>query len=490
MFFEPIPKLYWTLQGFPALAAPRLRTILLRVPQGGRRNLRRAAWRDRQGFILSVEETQRVAYELLTSEDDGRVCRDIPEAACNAQPQNFLKHVISLAATKTGDGLVDPKLVLSWLLGALGAPAWMVGLLVPLREAGALLPQLFIAATVRSLPQRKWVWAGGSLVQGLAVAGMAAAALSLEGAAAGGVIVVLVAVMALARAACSVSYKDVLGKTVSKATRGTATGTASSAAAALVLAFGILLALGLLDRDIATVAAALALAAGLWLLAAAVFTTLAEQPGATEGGGDPIAVARQQASLLWRDPQLARFIAARGLLIATALAPPFLLALAGRAESPQLGQLGLFVVASALAGMTGGYVWGRLSDKSSRKVLMLSALVAALVLMVAALLGFFAIPLLRETFVAPGLLFLLMIAYQGVRLGRSTHIVDMASREDRANYTALSNTVVGLLLLAGGLFGLLAEFAGEVAVLAVFAAMCVLAVPVAAGLREEQARDD
>ncbi len=435
---------------------------------------------------MRIESTQQAVYELLTSEDDGRVCRDIPEEACDAQPQNFTRHVVSLAATKTGDGLVDPKLVLSWLLTALGAPAYMIGLLVPLREAGALLPQLFIAATIRGLPQRKWVWAGGSLVQGLCLLGMAGAALTLDGAAAGGAILLLLAVFACARAACSVSYKDVLGKTVSKATRGTATGTASSIAAALVLAFGLLLSLGFLDRSVATIAGALMVGAGLWLLAAAVFTTLAEQPGATEGGGDPIAVARAQVALLWRDAQLARFIAARGLLTATALAPPYLLALAGESGARQLGQLGFFVVASALAGMLGGYVWGRLSDKSSRKVLMLSALVAAAMLAASALLGFAAPAWLQGGVLAPLLLFVLMIAYQGVRLGRSTHIVDMAARDDRAAYTALSNSIIGLLLLAGGLFGLLAELAGAAAVLAVFAVMCVLAAAVAFGLREEQ----
>ncbi len=435
---------------------------------------------------MRIESTQQAVYELLTSEDDGRVCRDIPEEACDAQLQNFTRHVVSLAATKTGDGLVDPKLVLSWLLTALGAPAYMIGLLVPLREAGALLPQLFIAATIRGLPQRKWVWAGGSLVQGLCLLGMAGAALTLDGAAAGGAILLLLAVFACARAACSVSYKDVLGKTVSKATRGTATGTASSIAAALVLAFGLLLSLGFLDRSVATIAGALMVGAGLWLLAAAVFTTLAEQPGATEGGGDPITVARAQVALLWRDAQLARFIAARGLLTATALAPPYLLALAGESGARQLGQLGFFVVASALAGMLGGYVWGRLSDKSSRKVLMLSALVAAAMLAASALLGFAAPAWLQGGVLAPLLLFVLMIAYQGVRLGRSTHVVDMAARDDRAAYTALSNSIIGLLLLAGGLFGLLAELAGAAAVLAVFAVMCVLAAAVAFGLREEQ----
>lgn len=113
-------------------------------------------------------------YSILTSEDDGRVCKDIPESSCDEQPGNFLKHVISLALTKAGDGFSDPKLILSWLLTALGAPAYIIGLLVPVREAGALIPQLFIAQRLREPPIRKRAWAFGSFIQGAAVIGMGA----------------------------------------------------------------------------------------------------------------------------------------------------------------------------------------------------------------------------------------------------------------------------------------------------------------------------
>ncbi len=71
----------------------------------------------------------------LTIGDEGRVCKDVSESACAAQPETFLKRFIASAGTKTGDGLADPKLVLSWLLSALDAPAYPIGLLVPLREA-------------------------------------------------------------------------------------------------------------------------------------------------------------------------------------------------------------------------------------------------------------------------------------------------------------------------------------------------------------------
>jgi O-antigen/teichoic acid export membrane protein len=82
-----------------------------------------------------------------------------------------------------------------------------------------------------------------------------------------------------------------------------------------------------------------------------------------------------------------------------------------------------------------------------------------------------------------------MVAYQGVRIGRSTHVVDMASAEDRAAYVAISNTAVGVLLLVGSAFGWIAQAAGEAAVLALFAGMCVGAAVLAHGLDEVQARD-
>src|SRR5690606_10655693 len=99
--------------------------------------------------------------------------------------RNLTVHLTSLTATKTGDGLLDPKLVLAWLLTALGAPAAAIGAIVPAREAFALLPQLFIAEPIRRLPLRKWVWAGASIAQGLVAIAIAVVAFTLEGAAAG-----------------------------------------------------------------------------------------------------------------------------------------------------------------------------------------------------------------------------------------------------------------------------------------------------------------
>ncbi|MBD3653854.1 MFS transporter [Kangiella sp.] len=437
--------------------------------------------------------TLEAVYQSLTSEDDGRVCKDIPDSACRHQPKNVVTHVISLTSTKVADGLIDPKLILSWLMSALGASSFMIGLLVPIREAGALLPQLFTAGALRQMPQRKWAWAAGSFVQGACAAGMALSALFLEAKTAGWVILILLAILAVARSVCSVSYKDVLGKTVSKSMRGRTTGLAASIAAGAVIAYALLLSSGWLERQ-SLVIGGLLVAGALWIFASVIFASLAEEKGATEGGGNPLTVARENFSLLAKDKQLIRFISVRGLLIATALAPPFMVTLGGestRGDSLEqsgmgnlLSGLGPLVLASALASLLSSYVWGHLSDRSSRRVLIYSGLFAALALALTAI--FHWQDLLQQSIILPALLFILMIAYHGVRLGRSTHLVDMADADNRAAYTALSNTIIGLLLLAGAVFSVIAEYFGLRAVMVVMTAMCLLSSWIALGLNEVQ----
>ncbi len=438
----------------------------------------------------AVRPVEERLYEILTGEPDDRVCLDIPESSCREQPRNFLTHVASLVATRTADGLMDARLVLAWLLGTLGAPAFMVGMLVPIREAGALLPQLVIAAAIRALPVRKWVWAAASAVQGLCAIGIAAAALLLEGAAAGWAILALLALLAVARSAGSISHKDVLGKTVAKATRGTVSGTASSVSAVLILVFGALLGTGVLERSIGVISAALCVAGLLWIVAALLFASLAEEPGATEGGRNALTMAIAQFGLLRDDPQLTRFTIVRCLLLAVTLAPPFLVALEGGASNAAGVALGPLVIASALAKISSSYVWGRLSDRSSRRVLIVSAWIGALSLAIAALVGAgftaWAGITITSFLVVPALVFVLTIAEQGVKLGRTTHVVDMANAERRGAYTALSNTISGVIMLGAGVFGILAQMYGTVAVLALLGVLCLLGVWLASGLEEVQ----
>jgi len=385
----------------------------------------------------------------------------------DTQKHNRKVHLFSLSFTKLGDGLVDPKLVLSWLLTSLGAGVFWIGLLVPIREAGALLPQLFTSARLRHVLVRKWWWVVGSLVQGLAVLGIAVSALSFSGGVAGASIVSFLAVFAVVRSICSVSYKDVMGKTVQKPKRGMITGSAASIAASGTLVFGLLLLFGVFEQRL-IVFVALFLASALWLVAALQFSYLREE------ASQPAAESTESIfsvyfGYLKRDIELQKFLVVRGLLTATAIVPPFLLLLAQVGENNFLVQLGGLVVASSFATFVSGWVWGTLSDRSTSRVLGYAGL-ASVIFLGLSLAGFYQ-NWYDSAWFLPVVLFGVVLSYQGVRIARAVHLVNIATEETRAAYTAISNTIIGVVLLATGLFGALGAVAGVETVIWVFLLM-------------------
>lgn len=430
-------------------------------------------------------------HALLVDDDElAQVCRDLPESVCRSQPHNYGVHVVSLSLTRVGEGLADPKLVLAWLLDAIGTPTWALGLLVPVRESLAMLPQLAISARLRRLPIRKTVYVLGCVVQGVAIISfglMGLFAQMFSGTVAGIVAVALISIFALGRSLCSISHKDLLGKTVDRGRRGSVSGTAGTIAAIATLLLAVAYSAGWIPLTVPIVSGMVALGGACWLLAGFVFGMVREEPGATAGGIDGLAAVVAQLGLLRSDAQLRRLIVTRALLLSSALAPPFYIALSGDNAASGLGTLGSFMVAAAAASLTSTYVWGRFSDRSSRLVLMIAAALAALANAAAAFLALAMPTVLEEASLLPALLFVLMIAHQGVRLGRSVHVVDMADRDNRATYTALSNSVVGVILLAGGIFGVIAQWLGIGIVLAIFTSMAALAIVVAAGLDDVQA---
>ena len=400
------------------------------------------------------------------------------------EARNGAIHVVSLTLTKTADALIDPKLVLAWLLTALAAPSTMVGLLVPVREAGALLPQLAFARKVEASPERKRFWAMGSAVQGLAALGIAAAALLLTGALAGGVILACLAVLAVARAASSVSYKDALARTIAKRRRGAITGLAASVAALSVFGVGAVMAMGVFDAPVAPLATIIAVAGAAFLLASLIFRTLREphaDVGDTDDDGSLAALVRP----ILTDAQLRVFVASRAALAVTALAPPFIVMLSAASGRSALDGLGPLVMASTAASVLASYLWGRLSDHSSRQTLMVAGALGSAVF---AVVGGFGLALgsLGGAFGAAAAIFAAQIAHEGVRAGRKLHLTDMAEDAFRARYTALSNTLIGLALLAGGLFGLAADRFGPAPVLLSFAVIAALGAVLARGLDEVQ----
>jgi len=419
-------------------------------------------------------------YSLLVEDEDARVCRDIPDDACDEQPQAFLRQLLAQTFTKIGDALTSSRLVLAWMLASIGSPAILISLLVPLRESLSLLPQLFIAQWIREHALRKWFWVAGSLAQAMALLAMIPALVWLPGETASLLIVILLALFSLARGVCSVAAKDVLGKTISKSRRGRLTGLAASIAGFVTLGVAALLwfapeRAGDAGPDIALFALLLAVAAGLWLAAAAVYAGIPEVPGATEGGGNAIVDALKSLTLLFRDQEFLRFVLARMLLVATAFAIPYLVVLIQRTGEGDIGGLAGLLLAEGAAGLLSGAFWGRWSDRASHHVMAAAAALSAAV-MAAALASYFLAPQLLSQLLVPGLLvFAAAVAHQGARVGRKTYLVDLATADTRSSYTAVSNTVLGIFLLSGSGLGVVDAMYGTQTVLILLLAVSLLA---------------
>jgi hypothetical protein len=429
-------------------------------------------------------------FHDILIDDEGAELDALPAEVALAVPRNSTRTVVSHTLQNVGDHIVDAKTVLAWLLAATGAPAAFVGLLVPIRDAGSMVPQIALAPSVRRLAVRKWVWVGGALAQAVAVVAMAVVTATLTGTAAGLGILATLAVFALARAASSFASKDVLGRTLPKGVRGQISGLAAvgSGIAAITVGLGMRL-LGGDDTDPATFAWLLVGAAGAWVLAAVVYAGLHEAPGEHDRDGEGASALRGAVALLRTDAPFRRFVLARSLLLVSALSPPFVVALATQQGGAGIQGLAAFVISSGVAALVAGRFWGRTSDRSSRTTMQRAAGLSSLIIV--AFVAATRVDALAElTLLYPATYLLLAIAHTGSRIGRKTYVVDLAEGNKRTDYIAVSNTAMGLILLAaGGLTAALATWGEEVALLAL-AALGVLGVVVAATLPEVSAGAD
>lgn len=394
--------------------------------------------------------------------------------------RNGLLQIAANTLQATGDQVVNAKTVLPWALTAVGAPAAVLALLVPVRESGSMLPQAAMAPVLQRSARRRHFWLWGATGQATATAGMALAVAALSGWAAGLAVVALLAVFALARSLSSLAGKDVLGRTVPKGERGQINGlsTVMSGAVAITLGLGIRV-LGGDEVSVRVLAVLLGAAAVAWVLALLVYARVREpevEPVPGDGTGEGWVAASWR--LLREDAPFRRFVWARGLLLVSALSPPFVVSLAAQEGGTSLAGLGPFVVAQGLAGLLGGRVFGRWADRSSQRLMTGAAAGASL--LVVAFLALHAAPATRGLWWLYPLTYLLLaLAHTGVRVARKTYVVDMAGEERRTSYVAVSNTAIGVLLLVVGAASSAVALLGPVVALAFLAALGLVGVAVA-----------
>lgn len=356
-------------------------------------------------------------------------------------PRNARWLVASKASVKLGDLLCDAKTTVPWLMLSAGAPAGMVGLLVPVREGLSMLPQVFIAPWVQATEPRKRMAMAALIAQAAAALLIALVTFSLRGLSAGVGVVVALGLLSLGRAFASLANKDVLARSVPKGHRGQVTGRATSIAGLLGLGGASASLLADRPESIGILVLVVGAAGVAFGLAAAALVRVREEPSPVK------TKARTSLGAALADARLRRFVFVRTLLAASALGGPFIVSL-GRDGASTLQALAAFVLAGGAASFVSASRWGRFADRSGRACMATGGAVAAAASL--AVIGLHVMAPDTTPWASSGLYFVFSVGYVGVRVGRKTYIVDLAHGDARTQFVASSNTLVALSLLAMG----------------------------------------
>ncbi|WP_137170325.1 MFS transporter [Marinomonas sp. FW-1] len=372
------------------------------------------------------------------------------EAQKKVDKANVFKLVISNFLINLGDVLINPKVTLPWLLQSVGAPLFLLGWLVPIRESGSLLPQVIIAHFMYKIKVRKWVWVLGSVIQSLCVVLIGFAAVTLEGESAGWAIISALVVFSVARGLNSVASKDVLGKTVVKNKRGSVSGWSASAAGfiTIIIALTILFGFDSFHKNTDVYVWGIVAATLIWLIAALIYSFVREPLSDVKGAGSSLLDIFREFALLRTDRPFRSFVIARSLFLCAALSAPYYVLIAQNDAQNSVLTLGLFILVSGLASLLSSPFWGLFSDYSSRQVMVLSSLLSVFSGVGLFLSVRFEVEMLSGSWLLPLLYFVLSIAHQGIRIGRKTYLVNLGEGNLRTSYVSVSNTLIGIVLLA------------------------------------------
>jgi len=362
----------------------------------------------------------------------------------------------------TGSAFIDSATILPLFVSTLTSSPLIIGMVTTVRNAGHLLPQVFVAGIAQGLARKKPLLVGGALVSRLCVLALALTAglltPGLPGVALSAFFIAL-ALLALADGIGGVPWTDILARTIPLERRGRLLGTMQCVGGLGGFAAGWVIR-ELMSRPVPgyplNYAAIFSL--GLLFLSLSLGATcLLREPPAP---ATPVAMGRYLKSLpsaVRAHPRFRRLMVARAMMSMYMLALPFYIVHSRLELGFGPGAVGAFVSAQMAGSIIGGMLWGNLADRCGNRRLLQVMAVAQLVM------PGFALISRRLAGPVPGalvfILHLFIFAILGACFGGgmwmafTNYLLEIVDDRNRPTYIGLMNTLstpLGLLPVAGG----------------------------------------
>jgi len=366
--------------------------------------------------------------------------------------------------------LIDPALVLTWFLSRLSASNVLIGLVVPLRDAGWFIPQLFAARYQSRLPYKLPVYSIVAFTRSLAWMVMAVIMLTQHDPA------ILIAGFfipytfnSLASGLAGVPFMDIVAKTIPARRLGAFFGTRMFLGGALGIAGSLIVRLALSEQLGQTfptnVGQLMAIAAFFAVAGLLAFTFVVEPRGEAENQeGSLVAHLGRAAQLPRQDHNFRLFLTARVVLMLAQMGTPFFAVYSSRELGAGAEMVSIYLAAYTTTFLLSNVLWSRLSERRGNCLVM--RLAAGLGLGMA-LTAWLTGPLNRVLALAAAApwLFVVVFALSGAfqsasSLGGMSLMLEMAPPHDRALYVGLTNTALGVALLATALGGVIVDWVG------------------------------
>lgn len=378
--------------------------------------------------------------------------------------------------------LADPSLVIAWFLANLSASNFLIGLIVPLRDVGWSLPQLFISSSLSRQAYKMPLYNQMAVVRAAAWIGITIAIFVVR---TPGVLiasfVALYTLYSLAAGAAGLPFMDITAKTIPPRQRGRYFGERLFWGGILGVGGSFLVKLALDGQLGLTFPANVGL---LMLLTTLVSTVALATYSNTIEPPDHVPA---ETTNLWRHLQLAfqlpyhdynfrLYLIARIVLIIGGIAIPFLAIYATRTLEASGGMIGIYLGTRTVASLASNRLWSRLVDHYSGQLVMQSSAIQGLAAMLIALA---VTPLTRALALPLGSgawLFTLVFILTGsstaaIGVAGSSLMLNLAPDNRRSMYVGFANTVLGFAMLFTALGGLVADLTGYEGVF-LLAALC------------------
>lgn len=395
----------------------------------------------------------------------------------------FVLGVFNGGAFQFGESLIDPSVVLTWFVSRLTASNLLIGLVVPLGDAGWFLPQLLFSGRIQRMERKMPVYRLFVFVRVLTWAILAATVWLVDNpqlllAA----FFLLYAIARLASGPSGLAFFDIVAKAIPSQRRGSFFGWRQLLGGLLGLGGGWVVRTVLNCPRLSFPhghALLFALYALALIPALAAFTLVREPPGKAKAQNQ---VGSAQRQLLWAVHILAEnrdyrnYLLTRTVLILAGIAVPFYAVYARNVLGAAEGMAGVYVSVRLAAQLLSNLPWGRLSDRRGNLLVMKLLVLGNVLTPVLALLLMGAVALLHPRGSWLPYLALPIFLMDGLMrpahmLVGSNFLLEMAPEGERPLYLGLSNSLLGIVILLSGLGGLIVDWAGFAGLFAISAAL-------------------